>query len=70
LSVGNHDQQACGRCQQDLRDSRMIKAEYRYKCEVCARACPVGEAPHEIVIQDKDTANQAVHRIAAKTGSR
>jgi Na+-translocating ferredoxin:NAD+ oxidoreductase RnfC subunit len=31
----------------------MIKAEYRYKCEACARACPVGQAPQEIVIRDK-----------------
>ncbi len=53
LSVGNHDQQVCGECQQRLRDSLMIKAEYRYKCEACARACPVGEAPEEIVIRDK-----------------
>ncbi len=57
LSVGNHDQQECGRSQQRLRDSLMIKAEYRYKCEACARACPVGQAPQEIVIRDKRPAN-------------
>jgi epoxyqueuosine reductase len=70
LSIGNHDQQACGRCQQSLRDSFMIKAEYRYKCEVCARACSVGEAPQEIVIQGKNAANQSAHRIADKPCSR
>jgi hypothetical protein len=26
--------------------------------------CPVGETPQEIVIQDKDEVNQAMHRIA------
>ncbi len=70
LSVGNHDQQGCGRCQQELRGRLMIKAGYRHKCEVCARVCPVGEAPHEIVIQDKDAANQALRRIADSAGSR
>jgi len=64
LSIGNHDQQACRRYQLELRDSLRIKAEYRYKCEVCARVCPVGETPQEIVIQDKDTVNQSLHRIA------
>ncbi len=56
LSVGNHDQEACQRCQQELRDSLMIKAEYRYKCEACARACPSGETSREITIRDKDAA--------------
>lgn len=55
LSKGSHDQQACGRYQQELRDSLMIKAEYRHKCEVCVRACPVGGSPQEITIRDKDT---------------
>jgi ferredoxin len=41
----------------------MIKAGYRPKCEICARVCPVGEAPHEIAIQDKSTASQALNRI-------
>jgi len=57
LSVGNHDQQECGRSQLRLRDRLMIKAEYRHKCEVCARACPVGQAPQEIVIRDKAPAS-------------
>jgi ferredoxin len=57
LSIGYHDQQECGRSQQRLRGSLMIKAEYRYKCEACARACPVGQAPQEIVIRDKQPAN-------------
>ena len=69
LSVGNHDQQVCGECQQRLRDSLMIKAEYRYKCEACARACPVGEPPRDIVIRDKNSANQCVHPIAETAGS-
>jgi epoxyqueuosine reductase len=53
LSVGNHDQQRCGKSQQRIRDRLMIKAQYRYKCEACARACPVGDAPEEIIIRDK-----------------
>ncbi len=69
LSAGNHDQQLCGACQQRLRESLTIKAEYRYKCEACARACPVGEPPRDIVIRDKESANQCVHPIAEKAGS-
>ncbi len=52
LSPGNHDQQACGRWQQRLRDDSPIKAGYRHKCEVCVRVCPVTEAPQELVIRD------------------
>lgn len=57
LSVGDHVQQLCGVTQQALRDVLMIKAEYRFKCEACARACPVGESPREIEIRDKRPAN-------------
>jgi len=57
LLVQEHDQQVCGLTQQSLRDNLMIKAEYRYKCEACARACPVGESPREIEIRDKGPAN-------------
>jgi len=57
LSVGNHDQKVCGVTQQSLRDRLMIKAEYRYKCEACVRACPVGEAPRDIEIRDKAPAD-------------
>jgi epoxyqueuosine reductase len=53
LSAGGHDQNACGQCQREIRDRLLIQAEYRFKCEACVRACPVGEAPREIVIGDK-----------------
>ncbi|MCG6535319.1 MAG: 4Fe-4S binding protein, partial [Syntrophales bacterium LBB04] len=58
LSAGYHDQIDCGVTQQRLRDGLMIKAEFRYKCEACARACPVGESPRDIVILDKKSANK------------
>lgn len=70
LSVRDHNQQVCEVTQQSLRDGLMIKAEYRYKCEACARACPVGEPPRDIVIRDRDSANQAMHRIVDRSGSR
>jgi epoxyqueuosine reductase QueG len=60
LSLGNHDRQECGRSQQRLRDNLMIKAEYRYKCEACARACPVGQGPKEIIIRDQRTSQPVV----------
>lgn len=57
LFAQKHDQQVCGLTQQRLRDNLMIGAEYRHKCEACARACRVGEPPREIEIRAKGPAN-------------
>jgi epoxyqueuosine reductase len=60
LSNEPHDQELCGLTQQGLRDALMIKAEYRFKCEACARACPVGKPPLDIEIRDKRPANMTM----------
>ncbi len=57
LSFETHDQQLCALTQQGLRDALKIAAEYRFKCEACVRACPVGESPRDIEIRDKRPAN-------------
>jgi flavoprotein len=54
LTTGNHDQAACERYQQAERDRLSIRAKYRHKCEVCAKVCPLGEQPLEVVVRDKD----------------
>ncbi len=54
LYEDHHDQQACGRYQQSERERLNIRAKYRHKCEVCARVCPVGEQPIEVMIRDKE----------------
>lgn len=53
LTADHHDQKACGQYQQAVHDRLMIKAKYRYKCEICARVCPVAEAPLELTIKDE-----------------
>ena len=62
LSMGEHDQGACKAAQQHLRDALAVRAEYRYKCEACARACPVGEPPGDILIRDKGSAIRIENR--------
>ena len=61
LSGGNHDQQGCGRAQEMLRDGLMIRADYRYKCEACARVCPAGEAPRPIIVRDGELCSAKIH---------
>ncbi len=53
LGPKGHDLAACGQYQQAERDRLAIRAQYRHKCEVCARVCPVGEQPLEISIRDR-----------------
>jgi len=71
LSAGEHDQEVCRATQQRLRESLAIRAEYRYKCEACARACPVGEAPRDILIRDKGSMEGSdEHRTRGHKGER
>ncbi|GEM_PF-1028872 len=52
LSIGHHDRAACRRCQQAESDRLGIRGTYIYECEVCARACPVGDQPLGVIIHD------------------
>ena len=52
LSINNHDQVACSQYLELMRSAFRIKANFRKKCEVCARVCPEGSAPLNIEIRD------------------
>jgi len=53
LSPGKHDQKACGATQRAVAERLGLKTAYHHKCEICVRACPIGEGPVEAVISDQ-----------------
>ena len=55
LSIGNHDQETCRRFQQAEGERLGIGETYAYECEVCARACTLGDQPLGVVIHDGET---------------
>lgn len=48
-----HDLKACSQYQLAERERLRLRAHYKHKCEVCARICPAGEPPLEVVIRDR-----------------
>ena len=67
-----HDLQGCKSYQLSEEERLSISGQYLYKCEVCARACPLGEQPEKISIRgnssgvSKQRFDKAAQRLHAR----